>query len=240
MQKTTIRLLFWFISLSATTKCRIFLYSCQIRPPTMKLCTFMKNYLCQISSNLHLHHFPLNIIKLLIINNLIKILCLNLCLIFRPFYQAEMEENSVESFLVLCYDVFLEYWGNRRQLIKLERVGQRFHWNIERFFSKTPILRLDLLLAPRFFDFIVTEYWGNRRAAEWKQERKQDRKQTSSRMETGQETDETEYWGNRRQLIKLERVGQRFHWNIERIFSKTSILRLDLLLAPRFFDFIVT
>ena len=67
-----------------------------------------------------------------------------------------MEENSVEFVLVLCHDVFLEviHWGNRRQLIKLERVGQRFHWNIERFFSKTPFLRLDLLLAPRFYVFL--------------------------------------------------------------------------------------
>ena len=58
----------------------------------------------------------------------------------------------MEFFLVLCHDVFLEVisWGNRRQLIKLERIGKRFHWNIERWFSKTPFLRLDLCLGPRF------------------------------------------------------------------------------------------
>ena len=81
-----------------------------------------------------------------------------LCLILRALQQAEMEENSVEFFLVLCHDVFLEVirGGNRRQLVKLERIGKRLHWNVERFFSKTPFLRMNLFLAPRFFDFIVT------------------------------------------------------------------------------------
>ena len=73
-----------------------------------------------------------------------------------PLHQSEMEVNNAEFVLVLCNDVFLEIirWGNRRQLVKLERVGKRFHWNVERFFSKTPFLRLDLLIGPRFLVFI--------------------------------------------------------------------------------------
>ena len=68
-----------------------------------------------------------------------------------------MEEKEVQFFVILCHDVFLEIlrWGNRRQHVKLERVGQRFHWNIERWFWNTPFLRLSLLLAPRFLFFIV-------------------------------------------------------------------------------------
>ena len=63
-----------------------------------------------------------------------------------------MEEEEVQFFVILCHDVFFEVlrWGNRRQLAKLERVGKRFHWNVERWFLKTPFLRLDLLIVPRF------------------------------------------------------------------------------------------
>ena len=66
-------------------------------------------------------------------------------------HQAELEEDNAEFFLLLCNDVFLEIicWGNRRQLVKLESVGKRFHWNIERWLPTTPFLRLDLCLAPR-------------------------------------------------------------------------------------------
>ena len=80
-------------------------------------------------------------------------------LILRAFHQAEFEEDNAEFFLVLCHDVFLEviHWGNRRQLIKLERVGQRFHSNVERFFSKTPFLRLVLLIGARLLVLVL--FW---------------------------------------------------------------------------------
>ena len=73
-------------------------------------------------------------------------------LILSALHQTEKEENSAEFFLILCHDVFLEVirWGNRRQLVKLERVGQQFHRNVERWFLKTPFLRLGLLIGPRF------------------------------------------------------------------------------------------
>ena len=76
-------------------------------------------------------------------------------------HQAEMEEEEAQFFVVLCHDVFLEviHWGNRRQLVKLERVGQRFHWNVERFFSKTPFLRLNLCLGPTRSLFIISCYF---------------------------------------------------------------------------------
>ena len=64
-----------------------------------------------------------------------------------------MKEKDVECFLLLCRDVLLEvlHWGNRCQLIKLERVGKRFHWYIEHYFEKTQFLRLNLVIWPRFF-----------------------------------------------------------------------------------------
>ena len=50
----------------------------------------------------------------------------------------------------ICFDVLLDvlHFGDRRRLIKLERVGRRFHWIIEKWFLDVPFLRLDLELNP--------------------------------------------------------------------------------------------
>ena len=63
-----------------------------------------------------------------------------------------MEEKNVKWFVALCYDVFLEVLrcGNRRQLVKLELFGRRFHLIVENYFGEIPFLRLDLFLEPRF------------------------------------------------------------------------------------------
>ena len=68
-----------------------------------------------------------------------------------------MEEKDVKWFVALCYDVFLEVlrYGNRRQLVTLERVGRRIHRIVENYFGETPFLRLNLLLMPRFSIFTI-------------------------------------------------------------------------------------
>ena len=67
------------------------------------------------------------------------------------FYrQIDQKENGkvIEFFLILCGDVHLEVlsWGDRRRLIKLERIGRRFHWSVAKFFNEKPFLRLNLEL----------------------------------------------------------------------------------------------
>ena len=109
---------------------------------------FLKNYLPE----------P-DFIEFAFVSFSIKCYATNKNLMFKFVFDFEASPGwkRLEFFLFLCHDVFLEVirWGNRRQLVKLERVGQQFHWNVERWFSKTPFLRLDLFLAPRFFDFIL-------------------------------------------------------------------------------------
>ena len=63
--------------------------------------------------------------------------------------------NDAELFVVLCNDVLLEalQHGNRRQLVKLQRIGRRFHKMIEAYFRAKPYLRLNFRLAPGFFLF---------------------------------------------------------------------------------------
>ena len=41
---------------------------------------------------------------------------------------------EMRFFVILCGDVLLEVlqFGNRRQLVKLERVGGRLHWMVEK------------------------------------------------------------------------------------------------------------
>ena len=55
-------------------------------------------------------------------------------------------------FVIICGDVLLEVlqFGNRRQLVKLERVGRRLHWIVENFYGGRPFLRLGLNIYPRF------------------------------------------------------------------------------------------
>ena len=64
--------------------------------------------------------------------------------------------NDAELFVVLCNDVLLEalQHGNRRQLVKLQRIGRRFHKMIEAYFREKPFLRLNFRLAPGFFLFL--------------------------------------------------------------------------------------
>ena len=44
----------------------------------------------------------------------------------------------------LCMDALLEVlgFGDRRRLIKLERIGQRYHQMIEHFFKEAPFIRI--------------------------------------------------------------------------------------------------
>ena len=76
-------------------------------------------------------------------------------------YQNEKEQEektkAIQWFVVLCYDVLLEVlrYGNRRQLVTLERVGRRIHQIVENYFGETPLLRLNLLLKPRFSIFTI-------------------------------------------------------------------------------------
>ena len=60
---------------------------------------------------------------------------------------------EVRFFVILCGDVLLDVlqFGNRRQLVKLERVGRRLHRIAENFYGGRPFLRLDLELYPRFY-----------------------------------------------------------------------------------------
>ena len=66
------------------------------------------------------------------------------------FYDAHDEFQNGEFYLRFCFDVILEVlqFGDRRSLVKLERVGRRLHLIIERQFLDVPFLRLDLKLFP--------------------------------------------------------------------------------------------
>ena len=56
----------------------------------------------------------------------------------------------------LCSDVFLEVlrWGDRRQLVTLEKIGRRLHWQIDGCFKKAPFLCFDLFLVP-WYPFLI-------------------------------------------------------------------------------------
>ena len=71
------------------------------------------------------------------------------------------EEEAIEFYLRICSDVLFEVFrfGSRRKLAKLERIGRRFHWLVEKWFLDVPFLRLNLELRPPsgylfFFSFI--------------------------------------------------------------------------------------
>ena len=63
-----------------------------------------------------------------------------------------MDKNDVEFFVILCHDVLIEVLqcGNRRQLVKLERIGRRYHRIIEAFLGEKPFLRLNLRVKTGF------------------------------------------------------------------------------------------
>ena len=65
----------------------------------------------------------------------------------------------IEFFMNLCTDVFFEVlqFGERRRLIKLERVGRPFHLLITKCIGGMPFIRPDIILIPgsleiNFFD----------------------------------------------------------------------------------------
>ena len=74
---------------------------------------------------------------------------------FFSLHQPYENDEAVEFYLMLCYDVILEIlqFGDRRQLTKLEGVGRRFHLLIEKWFGEKPFLRLDIRLEPGFVGF---------------------------------------------------------------------------------------
>ena len=84
-------------------------------------------------------------------------------MVFFSSLRKDDEEEMVEFYLRICFDVFLEvlHFGNRRKLAKLERVGRRCHWIIEKWFLDVPFLRLNLELIPaepRYLSVAFTVY----------------------------------------------------------------------------------
>ena len=67
-----------------------------------------------------------------------------------------VENNAPEFIVHLCMDILLEVlgFGKRRRLIKLERIGQRYHRIIEHFFKEAP----SIWISPRFEEFRLV-FW---------------------------------------------------------------------------------
>ena len=83
---------------------------------------------------------------------------------FFSSFRQDDEEEAIEFYLRLCFDVLFEVFrfGCRRKLTKLERVGHRFHWLVEKYFPDVPFLRLNLELRPTFdFVFLSTHWWDH-------------------------------------------------------------------------------
>lgn len=57
----------------------------------------------------------------------------------------------IEFFVCICHDVFFEVirYAARRQLTKLERIGQRLHRVAEKHFVEKPFLQLELTIRNR-------------------------------------------------------------------------------------------
>lgn len=74
-----------------------------------------------------------------------------LFLAFSSLNRNSEKVNEHKFFVHLCQDVILEvlYYGDRRRLTKLERVGRRLFRIIEAQFVEAPFLRLDLRLFPK-------------------------------------------------------------------------------------------
>ena len=64
-------------------------------------------------------------------------------------------QKKEKFFVLLCGDVLLDVlqFGNRRQLVKLERVGRRLHWVVGNFYGGRPFLRLGLNLNQRSYSY---------------------------------------------------------------------------------------
>ena len=83
---------------------------------------------------------------------------------FSRSFRQDDEEEAIEFYLRLCFDVLFEVFrfGCRRKLTKLERVGHRFHWLVEKYFPDVPFLRLNLELRPRsVFTFLSIDRWDH-------------------------------------------------------------------------------
>ena len=62
----------------------------------------------------------------------------------------EEDDGVIEFNLTLCFDVILEVlqFGDRRRLTKLEEIGRRFHYLVEKWFGELSFLRLDIQFEP--------------------------------------------------------------------------------------------
>ena len=68
---------------------------------------------------------------------------------YRPHIIGHIEnENVIKFFVRLCGDVILELlrYADRCRLVKLERVGLRFHFIVENLFGEMPFLCLNLIV----------------------------------------------------------------------------------------------
>ena len=79
--------------------------------------------------------------------------------------EADTKREELVQFVVrVCSDVFLEvlYWGDRRHLVELEKIGRRLHWLVDGHFKQAPFLCLDLYIYWRVFyikiSFVVSNY----------------------------------------------------------------------------------
>lgn len=63
----------------------------------------------------------------------------------------------MEFIVLLCRDVLIEVlcYGTRYQLVRLEKVGKRFHQVVENYFGNVPFIRLNLNINPEIRDFYV-------------------------------------------------------------------------------------
>ena len=75
-----------------------------------------------------------------------------------------MEINSdrgknIHFVVRLCSDLIFEvlYWGDRRHLTSLEKLGKRFDLLIDGWFEEAPFLRLDLHIAPLRYIFVINK-----------------------------------------------------------------------------------
>ena len=89
---------------------------------------------------------------------------MRLKLYFRQNGVNAADNDDAELFVVLCHDILLEIFqhGSRRQLVKLQRIGRRFHKMIETYFREKPFLRLHFRLAPGFVSLIFNSEMHNK------------------------------------------------------------------------------
>ena len=66
------------------------------------------------------------------------------------------DEYRIEFVVRMCGDVLVEIlqYGDRRRLTKLERVGRRLNWMVEKWYPEIPFLRLNLKLEPWYISYV--------------------------------------------------------------------------------------